>query len=90
MALPLIYRRMQRYDLMNHPTKYTLDEQKQMVTLWCYLRSPLMVGGDLRTMSDDTIKLLTNKEVLGMQIQLINRNTPACHMAVFMTMNLGC
>ena len=32
--------------------------------LWCMLMSPLMIGCDIRTMSEETYKLLTNKELI--------------------------
>jgi alpha-galactosidase len=32
--------------------------------LWCMLMSPLMIGCDMRNMSDETHKLLTNKELI--------------------------
>ncbi|THV36504.1 glycoside hydrolase family 27 protein [Glycomyces buryatensis] len=42
----------------------TPDEQQTMLTLWCIVRSPLMVGADLPSSSPETIDLLTNPEVL--------------------------
>lgn len=38
----------------------TIEEQLTMLTLWCMGRSPLMVGGDLPTSDDVTLKLLGN------------------------------
>lgn len=48
-------------------TKFTEDEQITMMTLWCMMRSPLMVGADLPKNDEFTLKLLTNKEVLEIQ-----------------------
>jgi Alpha-galactosidase len=42
----------------------TEDEQITIMTLWCLFRSPLMLGAELTTLDDKTIKLLTNKKVL--------------------------
>ncbi len=47
------------------PTNFTHDEQITCMTLWCIARSPLMLGADMTKLDDWTIKLLTNKEVLG-------------------------
>ena len=59
---------LQDYD-KNNRTKFTEDEQLTMLTLWCIMRSPLMIGGEL-TMNDDfTEKLLTNPDVLEMLSQ---------------------
>lgn len=52
----------------DHPlgkwTNLTEAEQRTMLTLWCMLRSPLMIGGELTLNDDFTFKLLTNGEVL--------------------------
>ena len=45
-------------------TRFTENEQITMMSLWCMMRSPLMVGADLPKNDDFTLKLLTNKEVL--------------------------
>ena len=47
-------------------TRLTKDEQYTLMTLFTIVRSPLMYGGDLGTMDDFTLSLLTNKEVLRM------------------------
>lgn len=50
-------------------THFTKDEQYTMMTLWCILRSPLMVGAHLPKNDDFTLALLTNNEVLEIQKQ---------------------
>lgn len=59
----------QCYD--SHPagkwTKFTQAEQRTMLTLWCMLRSPLMIGGDLPKNDDFTLSLLTNEAVLAIE-----------------------
>ena len=45
------------------------DEQYSLMTFFCMLRSPLMFGGDLPTMDDFTLSLLTNKAVLKMHAE---------------------
>ncbi|MGP1477038.1 MAG: alpha-galactosidase [Phocaeicola sp.] len=47
-------------------TRLTKEEQYTLMTLFTIVRSPLMYGGDLPTMDDFTLSLLTNKEVLRM------------------------
>ena len=42
----------------------TKDEQVMLLTLWSIFRSPLMMGGDLPSNDQFTLKLLTNREVL--------------------------
>lgn len=45
-------------------SRLTLDEQRTMVTLWCLMRSPLMLGGHLPDTPASTHALLTNDAVL--------------------------
>lgn len=65
-----------RISLNNRPhgnertTKFTKNEQLTLMSLWCMARSPLMVGGDLISSSQDMFDVLTNKEILA-----INQNS---------------
>ncbi len=45
-------------------TRFTPDEQRTLMTLWCIARSPLMHGGDMTKTDPATLALLTNAEVL--------------------------
>ena len=47
-------------------TKFTEDEQRTMMTLWCIFRSPLIMGCDLTKCDEFTLSLLTNKHILDM------------------------
>ncbi len=42
----------------------TTEEYKSEFSLWCMLAAPLMAGNDLRNMTDETLKILTNKELI--------------------------
>jgi hypothetical protein len=55
-------------------TRFTPDEQRTVITLWCIARSPLIMGGDLRKLDAITASLLTNDEVLA-----VNRKGEAAH-----------
>lgn len=46
------------------PPPLTPDEQYTHITLWSLLASPLMIGGDLTTLDQFTLSLLTNDEVI--------------------------
>lgn len=39
-------------------------DYKTQFALWCMFASPLMLGGDIRTFSEDTLKLVTNKNLI--------------------------
>ena len=45
-------------------TKFTPAEQRTMMTLWCMMRSPLMIGGEMTKFDDFTLRLLTNAPLL--------------------------
>ncbi len=45
-------------------SRETQDEQRTEFTLWCFSRSPLIVGANLTKLDDFTRSLMTNKEVL--------------------------
>ena len=47
-------------------TRFTKEEQKTMMTLWCMFRSPLMIGAELTLMDDWTLSLLTNQDLLAL------------------------
>jgi alpha-galactosidase len=42
----------------------TDDEYRTHMSLWCILAAPLLAGNDLRNMTDTTVSLLTNPEVI--------------------------
>jgi hypothetical protein len=44
--------------------RFNRDEQITMLTLWAVFQSPWMLGGDLLTLRDDVVRLVTNPEVL--------------------------
>ena len=45
-------------------TRFTPAEQRTMMTLWCMMRSPLMVGAELTKNDPFTLALLTNRAML--------------------------
>lgn len=55
-------------------TNFTEDEQITMLTLWCILRSPLIIGGEMTGFDGFTMSLLTNEEILKM-----HRNSRHAH-----------
>ena len=45
-------------------TRFTQAEQRTMMTLWCMMRSPLMIGGEMTKNDAFTLDLLTRQEIL--------------------------
>jgi len=56
-------------------TRFTQDEQKTMMSLWCMIRSPLIIGGDMTGFDEFTMSLVTNGELLK-----IEKDTHCAHM----------
>ena len=50
-------------------TRFTKDEQLTMMTLWCMVSSPLMLGAELPKLDEWTLKLLTNRKVLNLMTE---------------------
>jgi alpha-galactosidase len=57
------------------PTRFTPAEQRTVMTFWSIIRSPLIMGGDLMTLDESTLALLTNPEILAVN-QRSRKNTP--------------
>ncbi len=49
---------------VNDWTNFTQAEQRTMMTLWCMMRSPLMIGGEMTKNDVFTLDLLTNAPLL--------------------------
>lgn len=45
-------------------THFTQEEQRTMMTLWCMMRSPLMIGAEMCKNDEFTLSLLTNGPLL--------------------------
>jgi len=59
-------------------SRFTKDEHYTLMTLWCIFRSPLMIGGDLPSMDDFTLSLITNEEVLRINQKSTNNREIFC------------
>lgn len=42
----------------------TVAEQRAHFTLWCLIKSPLLLGNDLRAVTQETLDIITNEEVI--------------------------
>ncbi len=51
-------------DMLEVGNGMTVAEDRSHFSLWCILAAPLMSGNDLRTMTGETIDVLTNREVI--------------------------
>lgn len=47
-------------------SRFTTSEERSILTLWAFAHSPLLVGGDLRTMDRTTMQTLQHSAVLAM------------------------
>lgn len=53
----------------------TDEEYKTHFSLWCMMNSPLMIGCDVRSMSEETKKILTNKEMIAINQDVEGRQS---------------
>jgi alpha-galactosidase len=74
--LPLGRLRLTDPEGKGQPTRFTADEQRTVMTFWSIIRSPLIMGGDLLTLDEPTLALLTNPEILAVN-QGSRKNRPA-------------
>jgi alpha-galactosidase len=44
----------------------TLVESKSQFTLWSLIKAPLLLGNDLRNMTDDVLNIISNKEIIAL------------------------
>jgi alpha-galactosidase len=51
-------------DMLEVGNGMSLNEDRAHFSLWAMLASPLIAGNDLRTMSNETLSVLTNKEII--------------------------
>ena len=53
-------------DMLQVGRGMSYEEDKSHFTMWCIMNSPLLLGNDLRTISKDTLALVTNKEIIAL------------------------
>lgn len=53
-------------DMLQLGRGMSYEEDKAHFSMWCMMCSPLLAGNDLRSMSEETIGILTNKEVIAL------------------------
>lgn len=51
----------------------TTEEYKTHFSLWCMLAAPLMAGNDLRDMSQETLAILTNHEMIAVDQDMLGK-----------------
>ncbi len=58
-------------DMLQVGRGMSVDEDKAHFSMWCMMNSPLLAGNDLTTMSQTTIDILTNPEVIALNQDLL-------------------
>lgn len=51
----------------------TYEENKSHFSLWCMMAAPLMIGNDIRNMNDDIKRILTNKELIKLNQDILGK-----------------
>ena len=52
------------FDMLEVGNGMAVNEDRAHFSLWCMLAAPLMAGNDLRSMTPETVSILTNKETI--------------------------
>ena len=53
-------------DMLQVGRGMSYEEDKSHFTMWCMMNSPLLLGNDLRTISKETLTLVTNREIIAL------------------------
>lgn len=53
-------------DMLQVGRGMTYDEDKSHFSMWCMMNSPLLAGNDLRSITKETLFILTNKEIIAL------------------------
>ena len=53
-------------DMLQVGRGMSYEEDKTHFSMWCMMNSPLLAGNDLRSMSAETLGILTNKEIIAL------------------------
>jgi len=51
-------------DMLQVGRGMSYEEDKTHFSMWCMLHSPLLLGNDLTNMSEETIEIITNKDII--------------------------
>lgn len=70
-------------DMLQVGRGMSYEEDKSHFSMWCMLNSPLLLGNDLRTISPQTLSIVTNKEVIALN------QDPLCYQARKLSDTLG-
>lgn len=58
-------------DMMEIGNGMSLNEDRAHFSMWCMLAAPLLAGNDIRNMSKETLDILTNKEAIAVDQDLM-------------------
>jgi len=70
-------------DILQVGRGMTFEEDKTHFSLWCMMNSPLLLGNDLRSISKQTLSIVTNKELIDLN------QDPFCYQARRLQDSLG-
>ena len=51
-------------------------EQQTQFSMWCILQAPLIIGSDIRSLSKEALRILTNKEAISINQDISPGRTP--------------
>lgn len=63
-------------DMLEIGRSQSLDEDRTHMAYWCIASSPLLIGCDMRTLSDETLALLKNEDLIAMNQDVLGIGAP--------------
>lgn len=54
--------------------RLTFEEQKTVMSMWCLLSAPLLIGANMEQLDDATLSLLTNEEIIAVNQDALGKS----------------
>lgn len=54
--------------------RLTFEEQKTVMSMWCMLSAPLLIGANMEQLDDATLSLLTNEEIIAINQDALGKS----------------
>lgn len=54
--------------------RLTFEEQKTVMSMWCMLSAPLLIGANMEQLDDATLSLLTNEEIIAVNQDALGKS----------------
>ena len=70
-------------DMLEVGNGMTESEDRAHFTMWCMMAAPLILGNDIRSMTKQTLDIITNREVIAIDQDPLYKSITAVDMNMF-------